>query len=91
MGRYTYKLLANILVAMTALFGGSMAAYGETNTADFNGGLPDGWFMVGDLQNADDRARSGKGIFSWSYSDTDNYLVTTAVEGTSTYFPLFGK
>ena len=86
MGRYTYKLLANILVAMTALFGGSMAAYGETKTADFNGGLPDGWFMVGDLQNADDRARSGKGIFSWSYSDTDNYLVTTAVEGTFEFY-----
>ena len=71
---------------MTALFGGSMAAYGETKTADFNGGLPDGWFMVGDLQNADDRARSGKGIFSWSYSDTDNYLVTTAVEGTFEFY-----
>ena len=75
-----------ILVVMAALFGGSLTTSAATKTADFNGGLPEGWSLVGDAQCADDRARTGKGVFSWSYSDTDNYLVTTTVEGTFEFY-----
>lgn len=76
-----------LLVVMTALFGVSMAASAaDTKTADFNGGLPEGWSLVGDAQCADDRARTGKGVFSWSKSDTDNYLVTESVEGTVEFY-----
>ena len=72
---------------MAVLFGVSMAASAaDSKTADFNSGLPEGWSLVGDAQCADDRARTGKGVFSWSYSDTDNYLVTTAVEGTFEFY-----
>ena len=61
-------------------------ASAATKTADFNGGLPEGWSLVGDAQCADDRARTGKGVFSWSKSDNANYLVTTAVEGTVEFY-----
>ena len=75
-----------LLVIMTALFGDSLMASAATKTADFNGGLPEGWSLVGDAQCADDRARTGKGVFSWSKSDNANYLVTTAVEGTVEFY-----
>ena len=78
--------LIMLLVIMTALFGDSLMASAATKTADFNGGLPEGWSLVGDAQCADDRARTGKGVFSWSKSDNANYLVTTAVEGTVEFY-----
>lgn len=75
-----------LLVIMTALFGDSLMASAATKTADFNGGLPEGWSLVGDAQCANDRARTGNGVFSWSKSDNANYLVTTAVEGTVEFY-----
>lgn len=75
-----------LLVIMTALFGDSLMASAATKTADFNGGLPEGWSLVGDAQCANDRARTGNGVFSWSKSDNTNYLVTTAVEGTVEFY-----
>ncbi|UKK48809.1 choice-of-anchor D domain-containing protein [Prevotella sp. E9-3] len=75
-----------LLVIMAALFGDSLMASAATKTADFNGGLPEGWSLVGDAQCANDRARTGNGVFSWSKSDNTNYLVTTAVEGTVEFY-----
>lgn len=75
-----------LLVIMAALFGDSLMASAATKTADFNGGLPEGWSLVGDAQCANDRARTGNGVFSWSKSDNANYLVTTAVEGTVEFY-----
>ena len=84
--RKSKTTLFMLLVIMTALFGDSLMASAATKTADFNGGLPEGWSLVGDAQCADDRARTGKGVFSWSKSDNANYLVTTAVEGTVEFY-----
>ena len=81
------KTMINILAVMAVLFGVSLTTCAaDSQTADFNSGLPEGWELKGDAQCADDRARTGKGVFSWSYSDTDNYLVTTAVEGTFEFY-----
>ena len=84
--RKSKTTLFMILVVIAALFGGSLTTSAATKTADFNGGLPEGWSLVGDVQCANDRARTGNGVFSWSYSDTDNYLVTTTVEGTFEFY-----
>ena len=88
MTRYQVKrLVVNVLAVIAVLFGVSMAASAaDSKTADFNSGLPTGWELKGDAQCADDRARSGKGVFSWSKSDTENYLVTEAVEGTFKFY-----
>jgi len=76
-----------LLVAMVvALVMGTLTANAQSVTANFNSGLPDGWSLVGDVTNADDRARSGKGLFSYSKSSTDNYVVTSTVEGTFSFY-----
>ncbi|MBR1682857.1 MAG: choice-of-anchor D domain-containing protein [Bacteroidaceae bacterium] len=85
--RKSSKLLFCVLAAVAVLFGGSTAASAtETLTANFNSGLPEGWSLVGDVMNADDRARSGKGLFSYSSSTTDNYVVTEPVEGNFEFY-----
>ena len=68
-----------LLFATLLSMAGAMKA--ETLTANFNSGLPEGWSLVGDLTNDDTRARSGKGIWTYSKSTTDNYVVTSVVEG----------
>ena len=72
---------------MAVLFGVSMAASAaDSKTADFNSGLPDGWSLVGNINNDSDRFRSGKGVWSNGKSATDNYLLTSAVQGSLTFF-----
>ncbi|MDE7472255.1 MAG: choice-of-anchor D domain-containing protein [Muribaculaceae bacterium] len=74
------KLRAALIVAAAVLgFGSQMSA--ETLTATFDNGLPDGWAIIGALNNNSDRARSGKGIWTSAKSDKTNYLVTTDIEG----------
>lgn len=72
------------LLAMMA--GGVSPAWADTLTENFNGELPSGWSIVGDLSHNSDRARSGKGIWTSSKSDNANYLVTEAVEGSITFY-----
>ena len=64
------------------------ASAADSKTADFNSGLPTGWELKGDAQCADERARDDKGkcVFSRSKSATDNYLLTSAVQGSLTFF-----
>ena len=74
------KLRAALIVAVAVLgFGSQMSA--ETLTATFDNGLPDGWAIIGALNNNSDRARSGKGIWTSAKIDKINYLVTTDIEG----------
>ena len=73
-----------LFAALLSLAGTALRA--ETLTADFNDGLPEGWSITGDLENNSDRARSGKGIWTSSKSDTLNYLVTEALEGDITFY-----
>ncbi|MDE5787627.1 MAG: choice-of-anchor D domain-containing protein [Bacteroidaceae bacterium] len=68
-----------LLFVVLLATGGRMWA--ETVTADFNNGLPEGWTMVGNLYNDSDRARSGKGIYTYSKQDKTNYILTTEMEG----------
>ena len=90
MTRYQAKrLVVNVLAVIAVLFGVSMAASAaDSKTADFNSGLPTGWELKGDAQCADERARDDKGkcVFSRSKSATDNYLLTSAVQGSLTFF-----
>jgi len=78
------KLLLFSLLAM--IVGGVSPAWAETLTENFNGNLPSGWSIVGDLSQNSDRARTGKGIWTSSKSDNANYLVTEAVEGSITFY-----
>ena len=73
-----------ILFAALLSFAGGVKA--ETLTENFNGNLPEGWSIVGDLSHNNDRARSGKGIWTSSKSDNANYLTTEAVEGSITLY-----
>ena len=77
------RLLTAFIVTLLA---GTMTASAETKTANFNNGLPDGWSIVGDIYNDSDRARSGKGLWTYSKSDTENYVVTEPVEGTFEFY-----
>ena len=88
MTRYQAKrLVVNVLAVIAVLFGVSMAASAaDSKTADFNSGLPDGWSLVGNINNDSDRFRSGKGVWSNGKSATDNYLLTSAVQGSLTFF-----
>ena len=76
----------SLIFTFALIFLGVAQIKAETLTADFNSGLPEGWSLVGDVQNADDRARSGKGLFSYSKSATDNYVITEAVQGTFEFY-----
>ena len=84
----TKQQVLKALAAMVVFFGVSIAASAaDAKTADFNGGLPSGWSLVGSsIYNDSDRARSGKGVWSNGKSATDNYLVTEAIEGTLTFY-----
>lgn len=77
------KKLSLLLVALLSFAGATKA---ETLTENFNGDLPTGWSIVGDLSHNSDRARSGKGIWTSSKSDNANYLITEAVEGSITFY-----
>ncbi len=79
--------MINILAVMAVLFGVSLAANAaDSQTADFNSGLPEGWSLVGNINNDSDRARSGKGVWSNGKSATENYMVTAAVKGSLTFY-----
>ena len=80
------------LLLLALLLGGATTAQAETITADFNNGLPEGWSLVGSaIYNNDDRGRSGKSVWSNAKSNTDNYLVTEALQGEVTlYWRSFG-
>lgn len=81
------KTMINILAVMAVLFGVSLAASAaDSQTADFNSGLPEGWSLVGNINNDSDRARSGKGVWSNGKSATENYMVTAAVKGSLTFY-----
>ena len=81
------KTLINMLAVMAVLFGVSLAASAaDSQTADFNSGLPEGWSLVGNIYNDSDRARSGKGVWSNGKSATENYMVTAAVKGSLTFY-----
>ena len=83
----TKQLVVKVLASMALLFGvATTVSAAEAKTADFNGGLPAGWSLVGNIYNDSDRARSGKGVWSNGKSATDNYLLTAAVEGTLTFY-----
>lgn len=86
------KDILSVLVIIIALLGvGQTAGAATTVSADFNSGLPEGWETVGNVNIDDDRARSGKGVWSNGKSATDNYLVTEAIEGTlSLYWRSYG-
>lgn len=87
----TKQILIQVLAVIAVLFGGSMAASAVTKTADFNSGLPEGWSLVGNVNNNSDRARTGKSIWSNGKSETANYLVTEAIEGSlSLYWRSYG-
>ena len=76
----------SLIFTFALIFLGVAQVKAETLTADFNSGLPEGWSLVGDVLNADDRARSGKGLFSYSKSATDNYVITEAVQETFEFY-----
>ena len=81
------KTLINMLAVMAVLFGVSLtASAADSQTADFNSGLPEGWSLVGNIYNDSDRARSGKGVWSSGKSATENYMVTAAVKGSLTFY-----
>jgi len=81
-----------VFTVMAAFFGSSLAAYAESTTADFNGeDLPKGWAMVGsNINHNNDRHRDssdkGKSVWSNGKTDTDDYLITEAIEGTLTFY-----
>lgn len=75
-----------LIFALLLSLMGVRQANAETLTANFNSGLPEGWSLVGDISNSDDRARSGKGLWTSSKSTTDNYVITEAVEGTFEFY-----
>ncbi len=75
-----------LLTLFAGLVGGVNSASAETLTENFNGDLPEGWSLVGDLEKNSDRARSGSGVWTSSKSDNANYLVTEAVEGSITFY-----
>ena len=50
------KTLINMLAVMAVLFGVSLtASAADSQTADFNSGLPEGWSLVGNINNDSDR------------------------------------
>ena len=64
-------------------------SWAETETATFNKneGLPAGWFIVGDITNDDTRGRNDSwGLWTYSKSSTDNYVVTSKVTGTFHFY-----
>ena len=75
-----------LIFALLLSLMGVRQANAETLTANFNSGLPEGWSLVGDITNSDERARSGKGLWTSSKSTTDNYVITEAVEGTFEFY-----
>ena len=75
-----------LIFALLLSLMGVRQANAETLTANFDSGLPEGWSLVGDISNSDDRARSGKGLWTSSKSTTDNYVITEAVEGTFEFY-----
>ena len=77
-----------LIFALLLSLMGVRQANAETLTANFNSGLPEGWSIVGDITNNSDRARgnSGKGLWTYSKSSTDNYVITEAVEGTFEFY-----
>ena len=80
------KYFYSFLFLFTLFF--TTSAKAETLTLTFDGQdpLPEGWSLVGDVQNANDRARSGKGLFSYSKSSTDNYVITEELQGTVEFY-----
>lgn len=87
-----YFSKSRLLFTLIALFAGISSSWAETLTENFNGDLPTGWSIVGDLTISSDRARSGKGVWTSSKSDNANYLVTEAVEGTFEFYArAYGK
>ncbi len=75
-----------LIFALLLSLMGVRQANAETLTANFDSGLPEGWSLVGDISNSNDRARSGKGLWTSSKSTTDNYVITEAVEGTFEFY-----
>ena len=80
------QILLTALTVMAVLFGGSLTANAATVTENLNSGLPEGWSLVGNINNDSDRARTGKGVWSNGKSATDNYLATSPIEGTLTFY-----
>lgn len=82
-----------LLTFILALFV-SNPAKSETLTATFDEevGLPDGWQIVGNVTNNDDRGKDETAsLWSNSKSLTDNYVVTEPVKGSlSFYWRSFG-
>lgn len=76
----------NLIFALLLSLMGVTQVKAETLTANFNSGLPEGWSLVGDISNSDDRARSGKGLWTSSKSTTANYVITEAVEGSFEFY-----
>lgn len=79
------KLL--LLTLLAVLCGGVSPAWADAVTENFNAdNLPEGWSIVGSVENSDTRARSGKGIWTSEKSTTDNYIITPVVEGAFEFY-----
>ncbi len=68
---------------------GSTSASAKSLTATFDSevGLPEGWQLVGDVTNNDDRGMDNTaGLWSNGKSLTDNYVVTEPVKGSLTFY-----
>lgn len=79
------KLL--LLTLLAVLCGGVSPAWADAVTENFNAdNLPEGWSIVGSVKNDDERARSGKGIWTSAKSTTDNYIITPVVEGAFEFY-----
>lgn len=96
------QLLTNILVVMTALFGGSMAASADTVTEGFDTfkagwnsswtaweiTLPEGWNYSGTANHfsAGSTYKTAAPSVEVSDTNTDTYLVTPVLEGEFSFF-----
>lgn len=79
------KRSRQLLVALLAMLAWSGATFAqETVLEDFNGDLPEGWTLAGNLTHDDTRAKSGKGIWTSEKAEKTNYMVTAELKGSST-------
>ncbi len=84
--RNSYHTIVCRLFMALSLLTISSSTWAETITATFDSGLPDGWTIVGDINNNDDRARSGKGLWTYSKAEKTNYVITTEMEGNIEFY-----
>ena len=71
------QLQLGLLIVML-LWSATVSA--ERVTATFENGLPEGWTAVGDISINNDRARTGKGVWTYSKAEKTNYVLTTEID-----------